>query len=111
MNGFFSDYFNELFDWFCDRLGFLSYPLELILDILDKILNINFTDPIINIPEITEPITGQTLITATSFNFNTLLDNETLANVHSIYLVAVDAILAFAMVNLLRKKLEEVTSQ
>ena len=57
-SGFLGAYFDELFDWFCDRLGFLSYPLELILDILDKILNINFAEPIINIPEIKEPVIG-----------------------------------------------------
>lgn len=89
----------------------MSYPLELILNILNKILNINFTEPIINIPEISEPVTGQTFISATSYNFNSLLENEILANVHNIYLVVVDAILAFAMVNLLKRKLEEVTSQ
>jgi len=110
-NGFLGSYFDELFDWFCDRLGFLSYPLELILNLLDKILNINFDEPIINIPDIKEPFTNETLIAATSFNFNSLLENETLANVHNIYLVIVDAILAFAMVNLLKMKLEEVTSQ
>ena len=110
-SGFLGRYFDELFDWFCDRLGFLSYPLELILNLLDKILNINFDEPIINIPDIKEPFTNETLIAATSFNFNSLLENETLANVHNIYLVIVDAILAFAMVNLLKMKLEEVTSQ
>ena len=110
-NGFLGSHFDELFEWFCDRLGFLSYPLELILNLLDKILNINFDEPIINIPDIKEPFTNETLIAATSFYFNSLLENETLANVHNIYLVIVDAILAFAMVNLLKMKLEEVTSQ
>lgn len=109
-SGFFSDYFNDLFDWFCDRLGFLSYPLELIIDILNKILNINFTEPIINIPEIKEPFTQQTLISATSFNFNSLLENETLKNIHDIYFILVDAIIVFGFVNLLKKKMEEVTT-
>ena len=38
---FFNTYFEELKTWFSDRLGFLSYPLELILDLLNRILNIN----------------------------------------------------------------------
>lgn len=109
-NGFLGTYFDELFDWFCDRLGFLSYPLELILDILDKILNINFAEPIINIPEIKEPFTNQTLISANSFNFNSLLENETLKGIHDIYLILVDAVIVFGFVNLLKRKMEEVTT-
>lgn len=110
-NGFFSDYFNDLFDWFCDRLGFLSYPLQLIINILNKILSINFSEPIINIPEIKEPFTNQTFISATSFNFNNLLENETLNSVHNIYLIIVDAVIVFAFVNLLKIKMEEVTDK
>lgn len=88
----------------------MSYPLELIINILNKILDINFSEPIINIPEITEPFTETTLISETNFNFNTLLENQTLKNVHDIYLIIVDAVLIFAFVNLLKKKMEEVTT-
>jgi len=31
---FLNTYFNDLYNWFCDRLGFLSYPLQLIINIL-----------------------------------------------------------------------------
>ena len=108
---FFSNYFNELKEWFSNRFGFLAYPLDLILDILNRILNINFTEPAFNIPEIKDPITNTNLISATSFNFNTLLENETLKTVHDTYLILVDAVIIFALVNLAKSKFEEVMTK
>lgn len=108
---FFNNYFNELKEWFSNRFGFLAYPLDLVLDILNRILNINFTEPAFNIPEIKEPITNTNLISATSFNFNTLLENSTLKTVHDIYLILVDAVIIFALVNLAKLKFEEVMTK
>lgn len=108
---FFSNYFNELKEWFSNRFGFLAYPLELILDILNRILNINFTEPAFNIPEIKEPITNTKLISATNFNFNILLENETLKTVHDTYLILVDAVIIFALINLAKTKFEEVMTK
>jgi len=108
---YFSDYFNELNNWFSERLGFLYYPLELLFDLLDRMLNINFKDPIINIPDIKEPTTNITLIKATSFNFNSLLDNSVFSNVHNIYLLIVDAGIYIGLVALLMKKYEEVMTK
>lgn len=108
---FFSNYFNELKEWFSNRFGFLAYPLDLILDVLNRILNINFTEPAFNIPEIKDPITNTNLISATSFNFNTLLENETFKTVHNIYLILIDAAIIFALVNLAKLKFEEVMTK
>lgn len=108
---FFSNYFNELKEWFSNRFGFLAYPLDLVLDILNRILNINFTEPAFIIPEIKDPITNTNLISATSFNFNTLLENETLKTVHDTYLILVDAVIIFALVNLAKSKFEEVMTK
>lgn len=106
---FLSTYFNDLYEWFCDRLGFLSYPLQLFVNILNRILSINFGEPVINIPDIHEPFTNEIFIHATSFNFNSLLTNDTLKTVHDIYLILVDAVIIFALVNLAKNKFEEVT--
>lgn len=110
-DSFFSDYFNELMNWFSDRLGFLAYPLELILNILNKILSINFSEPIVHIPDIVEPSTNVKIISSTEFNFNSLLTNDILKNVHDIYLVLVDAVVIFGLVNLLKHKMEEVETK
>ncbi len=108
---FFSTYFDELKSWFSDRLGFLFYPFELILDILNRILSINFNEPIFSIPDINEPFTNSHLISQTSFNLNSLLDNSIFSTIHSIYLVCVDAFIVFKLVNLAREKYEEVTTK
>lgn len=110
-NDYFSNYFNELMDWFSNKLGFLAYPLELILDILNRFLNINFNEPIISIPDIEEPTTGLKFISATDYDLNSLLKNETLKNVHNIYLIIIDAIIIFGLVNLLKHKMEEVMTK
>lgn len=106
---FLSNYFTELYNWFCERLGFLSYPLQLFINILNRITSINFGEPVINIPDIREPFTQQIFIHDTSFNFNSLLTNDTLKTVHDIYLILVDAFIIFALVNLAKNKFEEVT--
>lgn len=108
---FFSTYFTNLQNWFSDRLGFLFYPFELIIDILNDILNIDFSEPQFNIPDINEPFTGKKLISATTFNFNDLLDNSVWNTVHNIYLILVDAAIVFGLVNLFHKKYEEVTTK
>lgn len=108
---FFSNYFTNLKNWFSDRLGFLFYPFELIMDILDKIVNINFSDPVIHIPDINEPVTNTKLISAATFDFNSLLSNSILKNIHDIYLIGVDVVIVIALVNLAKRKWEEVSTK
>lgn len=107
---FFSTYFEDLRDWFSDRLGFLWTPFDVIIEILEDISSINFSEPIISVPDIYEPFTNTKLISAFSYNLNSLLDNSTFNTVHSIYLICVDAIIIFAMIHLTHKKIEEVFS-
>lgn len=105
---FFSNYFSELKDWFSDRLGFLWTPFDLIIDILNKMLNINFSEPVFYIPDIKESFTNTQLVSKQEYNLNSLLDNEVFKNVHDIYFLCVDAVVIFALVNLAKFKIEEV---
>lgn len=109
---FFSNLFGDLNDWFSLKLGFIFYPFELLTSVLNRIANIEFTNPILNIPDIREPVTGQVLFHAITFNFNDLLtQHESFQIMHSIYLTFVDVIIILGLVNLLRKKFEEVTTK
>ncbi len=110
-DGFLSNFFSDLKNWFSDRLGFLFYPFELILDVLDKILNINFGEPTFNIPDFIEPFTQKKLISATTFRLNDMLKNETWKSIHDIYLVVVDAFIVFGLVNLAKRKYSEVVEK
>lgn len=107
-DGFLDNYFNELKEWFSARLGFLSYPLDLILNVLERIKTINFEEPIIQIPDFVEPSTNEKIIVARTYNLNSLLENNTFKTCHDVYLVLVDAIIIFGLVNLLKYKMEEV---
>ncbi len=108
---FFDSYFTDLKDWFSDRLGFLFYPFEIVIDILTKILSINFANPVFNIPDLYEPFTNSKLMSATTFNLNSLVQSGALKTIHDIYLVCVDAFIIFELVNLFRRKYEEVTTK
>ena len=111
-DGFFNDFFTNLKEWFSDRLGFLFYPFELLIDLLNRILNINLNEPTFSIPEVREPSTGNVLFYEKKFNFNDiLLQNEAFETMHNIYFIIVDAIVVFGLVNLIKKKLEEVETK
>ena len=89
----------------------LFYPFELIIDILNKILNINLSEPSFSIPEIKEPSTGKVLFAARHYDFNSLLDNSDFKTMHDIYFIIVDVIIVFALINLIKRKLEEVETK
>ena len=50
-----NDKFQRLFDFFSDHFGFLTYPFEFIINLFTRILNINYENPIITIPELYIP--------------------------------------------------------
>ena len=107
---FFSTYFEDLRDWFSDRLGFLWTPFDVIIEILENISSIMFGEPVVCCFDIYEPFTNTKIISAFSYNLNNLLENSTFKTVHDIYFVVVDAIIIFAMIHLTHKKIEEVFS-
>lgn len=108
---FFSSFFTELNDWFSDRFGFLYYPLNLFFDLCNRFLNINFNEPVINIPDIIEPSTKLVFIHAITYNFNSLLENDILKTVHDIYFIIVDAVIYVGLAILLYNKYEEVMTK
>ena len=110
-NDFFDTFFTDLKDWFSARFGFLFYPFELIINLLNRILSINLSEPEFTIPNIVEPSTGGTLIAARKYNLNSILENSAFKTMHDIYLVIVDAIIVFGLINLTKRKLEEVETK
>ncbi len=110
-DGFFDTFFSDLKNWFEERLGFLFYPFDLIIDVLSRMINLDFTEPVFKIPNINEPFTNTKLISATDYNLNSLLDNSTFKYIHDIYLIFVDSIIIFGLVNLAKNKFDEVTNK
>ena len=88
-NEFFTDWFTDLNDNFADQFGILYYPVSVIIEFLGD-LNVNLVEhePIINTPDLQLHLFGHdyTLIGASSYNFNTLLETPEFATAHSWYL-------------------------
>lgn len=98
---FLSDFFNKLSDWFQARLGFLWTPFDLVNQFLEKLDNNSlFGEPVIHIPNIDEPFTGQQIIQGNDFNLNSLLSNNTLQKMYDVYLMIVDFIIYIGVISL-----------
>lgn len=90
--------FNELIQFFNKRLGFLTYPFEFIINLLNKILTINYEEPILHFPQIINPLDDTIIFEGFNFNFNSILEYEGIAYFYNIYLIAVDFILVVAFI-------------
>lgn len=107
----FSVKFNTTLRWFKVRFGFLTYPFEFVSDVGSRILSIEFEEPVLNIPELREPVGDQKLLSAINYNFNSLLENDTFEFVHNIYLISVDFIIIVSLIGLAYKVIMGVFSK
>lgn len=111
---FFEDYFVELNDWFSDRLGFLYYPIDFLINLLNRLYSSNYDDVVLTIPAISIPFFEDygPIFEGTTFNFNTFIkQNEKIEWLYNIYLIIIDGSLIFGFLSLLYKKLEEVMTK
>ena len=68
-DGFFTEYFTDLNDFFSDRFGILYYPIDLVVKFLDRIVNLvdgSVTSAVISVPDV--KLFGVVLIHA--FNYD-----------------------------------------
>lgn len=101
-------FFDKMIAWSKLHFGFLVYPFELAIHIFRRVTNINFSDPVLTIPELKSPFDGTTFFSGVDFNFNSILDIGVVNTIYNIYLVVVDAILIFLFVSLCKKVFGEV---
>lgn len=99
---YFTDWFNELKLFFEQKLGFLLTPFEIIIDFINRFLNLEDTDIIINIPEISVPnFEDFVLIESQTFNWSELLNSkESLSTLWTLYLDFIDVFLILNFLNL-----------
>jgi len=45
----------SLKEYFSERFGFLTYPIEFITELINRIMNINYKEPVLHIPELRAP--------------------------------------------------------
>lgn len=95
--------------WCKLHFGFLTYPFEVAVNIFGRAMNINYEEPVINIPELKDPTTQKIFFKGVSYNFNEAVNiNDTTRTIYDIYLIIVDIILIFLFVNLLKRVFEGV---
>lgn len=94
---FIHDWITSMNDWLSDRLGAIYYPIDLVVDFLNRIGSLSEdSSAVINFSGY--DLMGATLIPAFSYDMNSILENETFRNIHNIYLVFVDVILYLGLV-------------
>lgn len=106
-------FINDIDDFLVEHLGFLYYPFHVIVEILNSILEFNPTaTPSITLPSLVVPVGEEryTLWEDTAYTFD-IINTEPFKTVHTLYLAAVDCSLAFGLIMLFRKKLDEVMTR
>lgn len=102
---FFKDYFDDLYDWFSDRFGFLSFPIDLLIRLSDMFINSSEVDCVLTLPAFS--VMDQELWPDMSFNFTEFLNEN-----FSFLLTAIRTVssigLIMAFVGLCERKWEEV---
>lgn len=103
---FFSLYFDELYDFFSEKLGILFYPFSLLITLLNKFLNISSGSGIIHIPDIS--INNWHIISAVDFNLKNTVTTALGTTSYDLYLAFVDVVIIVLLVNYARKMFDEV---
>lgn len=99
---------DKMIAWSKLHFGFLTYPFELIINIFGRIININYEQPILKIPELKDPFTKVVFLNSINYDFNNILEIKEVNYLYNIYLIIVDVILIFLFVNLCKNTFEEV---
>ena len=98
---FFPTAISNLKDAYSDRMGLLTYPISVLFDFLDRVLNLDDQPPILRWDSIYLPgYPGTPVVAAGQYNFNDTLSTSAGRQVHEIYLIVVDAIMILAFLDL-----------
>ena len=99
---------SNLKDAFSDRMGLLTYPISVLFDFLDRLVNLSERQPILTWGNIYLPGYATPLVTAGQYNLNDAIGTSQGKQLHDIYLVIVDAVMILAFVDLCRRKYEKI---
>lgn len=104
-DGYFSDFFTRLNDFFSEKLGFLYEPIELFLDFLNAIQNASVgASPGLTFPEIKWE--DDVIVPETHADFSIV--NEAIPELQDKIYFVTDIIMVGAVLILLEKKIDEV---
>ncbi len=94
-------------DWLSDRLGALYYPVDIVVDFLERISSLDESGSAV-ISGDGFKFMGAKLIPAFSYDLNSLLTNDVLKNIHDIYLTIVDVILYLCLIVLAKNTFVDI---
>lgn len=102
------DFFNDEYEFILKKLGFLSYPIEVIIDFANRFYSLDDTNSaIFKIPKL--EFMGNTLYEGTTFDLMSLINsNDNFKNIYSIYKIAVSGFIVLWLVQLAIKKEQEM---
>lgn len=98
----------QLYDFFKQHFGFLTYPLEFVVNLFNRMFNINYEEPVLHFPQIINPVDDTVIFEGFDYNLNSMLEYKPIAMIYNIYLAAVDFILVCTFVIGCKNTLEEV---
>lgn len=105
-DGFFTTLFNDLYNFFDEKLGVLMFPFDLIGTVLNRFLSITDGTGVISIPNVN--VMNYTIISATTYDLKGAF-TQILGNYYSLYYAFVDVIFVTIFINAIRKKFDEIT--
>lgn len=106
-DGYFSDYFSRLNDFFNEKLGILYTPIDVLVRILKGVSSIKRKTHVLNFPGLKWE--GTVIIPEQSLTFNKMLEyNSDLLSIATKLRMVTDFILIISVLNLLYKKLKEI---
>lgn len=102
------DTFDTLSTFLNNKLGFLVFPFDFIIDFLNRFINLpNEPVKIITVPTVTLGSFG-TLIPGFTFNIAEYWEKAPFNQIYNIYLIFVHAFIGFGLYNLSLKKFNEI---
>lgn len=104
---FFSTWFNDLYEFFSDRLGFLMLPVDLVVDFAGLIADADSSFAGVPFPEISWD--GTVIVSSQMVGFD-VLETDWGRELQQLLYFAGDLIMIGALLNLMHRKFEEVLS-
>lgn len=98
---------NTVYKFLKKNLGALFYPIDLLFDFFNRLDRIDTVQPTIVVPTVREYFTNTVIINGFTYDLNSVLQNETFAEIYNIYLNFVDFILFITVSYHLYKVLKE----
>lgn len=98
----------EMQQVFNGKIGFIGDTFELLENLVDKFLDIENSNGIVNIPQINVPIFDRPIIQAQTWNLKEIFETGAIGTLYNIYKMFVSVILTLLMLNYFKREYDRV---